>query len=196
MVYSFQIPSDSSKNCFGEPNRSPLGLGWYEKFQAKHHQRVLEDWMRPYFPTEVTVKPSEHKLKDVIGTHLGFCVSQRVKDLIEAAEPDIHQFLPVTLNYGPDKFPYFMLKIGHSKDCYDLSRSDVEYRTLEIEGKHIEVWMKKHAKPMAFNAEKIGNMQLFQNASGFSMLLVSDSLHDSMTKNNISGLQFEKQNEA
>ncbi len=149
--------------------------------------------MLPYFPTEVAVKPSEHQLKDVVSTHLAFCISQRAKNLIEAAEPKVHQFLPVTLNYGPDKFPYFLLKFGHSKDCYDLSRSDVMHRSFEFDGKRIESWMKRHAKPMVFSAAKVGNMQLFQNASGFPMQLMSDALHDRMMESKITGLQFEKQ---
>ncbi len=193
MVYSFDVPSDTTKNCFGEPNRSPSGLGWYERFRARHNQRIIEDWMRPYFPTEVTVRPSERKLKDVVSTHLALCISQRAKNLIEAAEPAVHQFLPVALNYGPDKFPYFLLKFGYSKDCYDLSRSDVMHRSFEFDGKRIEGWMKRHAKPMVFSAAKIGNMQLFQNATGFPMLLMSDTLHDTMMESKISGLQFEKQ---
>lgn len=192
MVYYVEIASEPNW-CFGEPDRSPSRLPWFGSFSAKHRLGKIDDWMREYYPSAVTVAPAEHTLRDVVSTHLGFCVAQKVKDLIESLEPNVHQFLPIHLHYGKETHPYYMMFIGHSRDCYDLAKSDVKWKRFERDGHQLEYWSKKHAVPMVFERSKIGTMHLFQNASGSRMLLMSAKLHDIFESNGITGLRYERQ---
>ena len=88
----------------------------------------IEDWMRDYFPSKLTVDPKS-KCDDFIITAGGisFC-SKKVKQLIEQLEPDIHQFWPVDLYHGDELKEYFMLRFGQAADCFDLERSNIRWK--------------------------------------------------------------------
>ena len=191
-IYYVEV-ADAPNNSFGEPDRSPAGLEWYERFHARHNQGKLEKWMLDYFPQNINVEPSESGLTDFIATHVGYCVSPRAKNLIEELEPGTHQFIPVLVRCASQKQRYYILRIGNSRDCYDLSRSDVRWRSTYARGQEIKFWIKRAARPIAFLRSEVGQMQLFQNDTGFPMILVSQHLHDLFEENGISGLKYERQ---
>lgn len=191
VVYQLDMALEPN-NCHGTPDKSPARLAWFRDFQNKRRAGIVEDWMRDYFPTAVIVDPSEGRLYDFVGTHLGYCVSERTKQLIEELEPKRHQFLPVELFYGATRRPYFILRIGESGDYYDLDKSDVGWNTLEAGGKKIRYWY-KNIGPMTFSSEKTRGKHLFQNQSGAQMTLISDELHELLQANNITGIRFQRQ---
>jgi uncharacterized protein DUF1629 len=193
LVYQLDLALEPGA-CYGTPNKSPARLAWFRNFQDKHRLGTIEDWMREYFPTAVIVDPGEGALHDVVGTHLGYCVSERTKALIEELEPKRHQFLPVELFYGATRRRYFILRIGETGDYYDLDKSDVAWDRLEVAERQIKFWHKKIG-PLSFSLEKTRGKHLFQNYSGTRMTLISDELYEMFQANNITGIRCQRQHD-
>ena len=88
-------------------------------------QSLIDTWC------EVTGKtPYEYwnPMRDVTNTHFGWLLSQRARDLIEALEPDVHQFFPFTVeqqNGTAIGRPFWLLNICNRIDAVVASRSTV-----------------------------------------------------------------------
>ena len=57
--------------------------------------------------------------------------SERFRDLVEALEPDVHQFFPVKMvrkSGAPISLPYFLLNVAQSFDCIIPEKSDLAWR--------------------------------------------------------------------
>ncbi len=193
MVYYFNL-ADEPNRAIGSSN---VYMGKYDWFSAVTSQKcdsTAEDWMLKYYPTSATIDEKEDKLYDLLKIDAMFTISQKLRDLIEKIEPDIHLYIPIAIEYGHQKYPYYILKFGVSEDCYNLEQSDVEWQEIPTGGgDRLKIWSKKYNIPLVFEKGKIQGKHLWQNATGYDMKFMSDELHALCIKHDVDGIKFEKQ---
>ena len=90
MVYMFNFGSLPNNYSGGGSDRTPNRQKWFEDLRPLSKQTgPIEDWMREFYPTIVTVDPKECRLLDFVVTDGGrYCISSRTKELIEQLEPN------------------------------------------------------------------------------------------------------------
>ncbi len=191
MVYMllFSPGPSFSDECLGFIDvERPVGLDWY--IPPVSNGGLIEDWMRKYFPNVVTVDPEHHNLKDFVIAGGMYFVSAKVKKIIERLEPNIHQFWKVKLSYGDATDKYYLFRCAILEDYFDLQASDVAWR--EVAGLKRKLWNKKPTIPVVLKKELIAEKHFWMSKTG-RYLLISDRLFELFHKENISGIDYEKQ---
>lgn len=182
---------------FFESIRDPTRQEWFPQL-PRERDGPVEDWMRPYYPREVFVDADESPLNHW-GMGLGgmYCVSAKVKTLIEQLESGVHQFLDVELRRGRDKkYPYHFLKFGRSFDCVDLEKSVVEWRERSYSGKIVRGWMPRPLHPLVVRSDLCRDAHLWQTATPPDLKFMSDKLYDLLSVYEaLTGLDCEQQQE-
>lgn len=193
MVYMIRFSYEHGR-CLGSADRTPSNEAWYEPPISS--DGIIEDWMRDYFPKVIQVDPSKGPLMDVLIVTGGmYCISQRVKDLVETLEPDLHQFLDVELQYGSEKHVYYLLRFGISEDFFDLEKSDIAWRSISLsDGKTIKFWHKMPTIPLTLKKEKVQGIHLWQGTGAAGVYkMISNEMYELFKAHDISGMIFEKQ---
>lgn len=163
------------------------------------------DWNAPipiemfvHYPTEAWAPPRKRPPTSwVAAGTLG--VSPDVKAAIEELEPNIHQFIPLTIKCGTRAehidYPYYSLRINQRIDDVLVEKSDVEWRTYEFEGAPtIRKWSKKQ-EPLVLPKASIKGKHLWGNRScslGLSMMS-GDLYHRLVERGLTKGLSFQQQ---
>jgi hypothetical protein len=175
--------------CLG--NRDLWSYEWFSSLSPSDQHGPVEDWMREFYPSMVSVDRNHAPLNEWGRLLDLFCVSAKVKNLIEQLEPATHQFLPVELRYGDKSHQYFILKFGHSIDAVDVEEANVEWMRNRIG------WFPPFpGHPLTLRREIIGNAQLWQNKSLPDLKFMSDALHDLLENNGATkGLLFQQHND-
>ncbi|CAN0496370.1 unnamed protein product, partial [Phaeothamnion confervicola] len=93
--------------------------------------------MSDYFATEAWVR-AKTKIPTPWMLANGYCVSNEVKAVIQALEPSMHQFVPITVKCGTKEHhstrSYFTLRINQRVDDVNVEESDVRWETNEFNG--------------------------------------------------------------
>lgn len=190
MVYLLKFSSETGK-CLGSTDvwiESPPP-DWY--VPPISNGGLIEEWMRDAFPKIVSVDPNDYDLKDfVIAAGGMYFVSPKIKKLIEQVEPDTHQFWEIKLQYGDIVHQYFLFRCATLEDYFDLQASDVAWR--EVAGLKRKLWNKKPTIPVVLKKELIANKHFWMSKNG-RYLLLSDELYELFQKENVSGVEYEKQ---
>ncbi len=153
--------------------------------------KVPTEWFKAW-PTIAIVVPSDKPLTPWLAAG-SYCISQDVKDIIEELAPDVHQFIPISVEAGPAgarrNNQYYSLHIANRADEVVVEKSDVEWRTTDIAKRR--VWRKNGA--MALPLASIKGKHLWRNRPCL-MYCMSGELHDRLQECNLlGGLELEKQ---
>lgn len=164
---------------------------WYEE----HFFPPFEDWQCEYFPSRYTLNPEISKPTDIV--MFGYWgMRDEIKQIIEAVEPGVHQFIPFKLIYGPEEkrmeLPYHTLAIGCWLEPIDLDKSDVDVsESLDPSGRPLH-WYKKWDVPTVLHKDKVSGHHLWVNSRRETY--VSTELYDRLIETGLgSGWKFEKQ---
>ncbi len=119
MIYNLFPTTDGAYNLYFEelngdydkvdmvdksPDRTPARISEVDAFRAG---REIET---EYLPTKLRPKKRKGKLPDLAIHRMGQICSQRFRDVIEALEPGVHQFVPVQIVWkdkSVDERPYY-----------------------------------------------------------------------------------------
>jgi hypothetical protein len=138
------------------------------------------------------VAPSDTPLSPWLAAG-SYCVNQDVKDIIEDLAPDVHQFIPISVEAGPADarriHQYYSLHIANRADEVVVEKSDVEWKTSLYNGQ--KFWSKNGA--MALPLASIKGKHLWRNRPCL-MNCMSGELHDRLQERNLLvGLELQKQ---
>lgn len=153
--------------------------------------KVAEDWLK-HWPSRAVADPKFGKPTAWVNA-AGYCVSPQVKDVIEELAPDVHQFIPLTLEAGPrgqrKEYAYYSIHVADRADEVVVEKSIVKWR--EMAG--TKYWSKRLDSPIVLPADSIIGKHLWWNRK-CNILLISGELHDRLVEHNLaSGLKFQKQ---
>src|SRR5690349_20439480 len=118
------------------------GVDWEAGTPIEYHGQVVA----------ATQKSSHESYPDFFKLGLQTMASERFRNLVEAVEPDVHQFFPVKLvnNLGGIVDPpYFLFNITQAYECIVIEKSDVHWH--EWDGRGVD------DKPMKFRRLRIGS---------------------------------------
>lgn len=158
----------------------------------------IPEYMFEYFPTEAWAPPRKHPPTPWVRGNGIWAVSEAVKQAIEALEPNVHQFIPLTVKCGTRAshvdYQYYSLRINQRIDDVLVERSDVNWESFEFKGKTVRSWRKKTA-PLVLPADSIRGKHLWWNkACALALKLVSGELYRSLEQNKLTkGLRVQKQ---
>ena len=121
-----------------------------------------------------------------------FFGDEKFKDIIEALEPGVHDFVPMELRYGTpeefETFPYYLVRPQQSFNPIDLEASDLKWF-----GKNSEHWRKKLGVPFTLRTELTEGRHLWS----YDVTFISDAVHDAIQKQGlVIGWALEKQLES
>ncbi len=111
-----------------------------------------------------TAKFSPDGPPDALFCGLMLC-SQAFKDIVEALEPDVHDFVPVTFYYLKKDHPYYVLR-PQIHEAVDVEASDVRWGE-SAEG--VAFWNKRPLVPVVLKPELIAGKHLWQQRVQFGL---------------------------
>lgn len=197
---AYMIDPDLGNVTGAIPNRdqaiSPMGRWSLETGGGK---KVPEEWLK-YWPSHAVADP-KFDTPTAWVTAAGYCVSPEVKDVIEDLAPDVHQFIPLTLEAGPKgrrkDYTYYSIHVADRADDVDLDKtiekSAVVWSEMTHNGRTIKYWSKRLNSPIVLPARSITGKHIWWNRK-CNILLMSGELHDRLVERGLaSGLKFQKQ---
>lgn len=150
-----------------------------------------------YYPRVAWVPPRKHAPTPWLGCY-GWVVSAEVKEIIEALEPGVHQFIPLTVKSGTRAnhvdYQYYSLRINQRIDDVLVEKSDVKWQTTEFKGNVVRAWLKKTA-PLVLPASSIRGKHLWWNkACALPLILISGELYRALVERKLTkGLRIQQQ---
>ncbi len=156
----YQIRGDLTRPC------SPIVVQGKEWFNDEVDPR--KNAGSPETPVRLnmrTAKFSPDGPPDALFGGLILC-SQAFKDIVEALEPEVHDFVPVTFYYLKKDHPYYVLR-SQILEAIDVEASDVRWGK-SAEG--IEFWNKRPLVPVVIRPELIIGKHLWQQRVQFGLV--------------------------
>ncbi|MBL8883846.1 MAG: hypothetical protein JNL45_12425 [Hyphomicrobium sp.] len=176
-----------------EIDRVPMQFDPLGKWQLETGggAKVPIEWFKAW-PTIAIVAPSDKPLTPWLAAG-SYCVNQDVKDIIEELAPDVHQFIPLSVEAGPADgrriHQYYSLHIANRADEVVVEKSNVVWEVNKYSAN--KVWRKN--KAMALPLASIKGKHLWRNRPCM-MYCMSGELHDRLQERNLlGGLELEKQ---
>lgn len=176
-----------------KPNQTPTSHKDFTKIP--HYAPIPEDMFK-YYASEAWVrarrKPTTWMIADF------YTVTEDVKGVIEALEPSIHQFIPITIKCGRKddyaSYNYFSLRINQRVDDVLVEKSDVRWSQLELQdGRVVSFWNKKE-EPIVLPRQSIEGKHLWWNTLSSNLMMMSGTLHDRLAERALTqGLRFQQQ---
>jgi len=140
---------------------------------------------------------NSHKSLPEIFRQSGFCVHQKFKDAVEGLEPDIHQFIPVTLlrkSGEPFEGQYYLMRVCQFIDAVIKEKSDLETGINENTGN--EVWYLRGDPHLTVEAKKIKGRHLWWGDTQLiGAYFCSDELHAIYEEQKMKKVDFYKMDE-
>ena len=130
---AYEFKQDFSSMTEAEVDRVPMQYDPLGRWQLETGggAKVPEEWFKAW-PTKAIVAPSDKPLSAWLAAG-GYCVSADVKRVIETLAPDVHQFIPLTVEAGPvtdrKTHQYYSLHIAERSDDVVIERSEGEWIT-------------------------------------------------------------------
>ena len=192
-AYWFDVKE--SERTVAKPNSDPFTIREFRQYDWS--SPIPEDLLKHY-PTEAWAPARKTPPSSWAGAY-GHAVSPDVKAAIEELEPNIHQFIPLTIKCGTRAehvdYQYYSLRINQRIDDVLAEKSDVEWRTYEFEGAPtIRKWSKKQ-EPLVLPKASIKGKHLWWNrASSLEMSMMSGELYHQLVERGLTkGLSFQRQ---
>ncbi len=142
------------------------------------------------FPTDARVRSSTQNPPDFL-TLAGWGVSERMKDIVEGVEPDVHQFVPVTIylrNGKPTPKRYFAVVLGN------LARDQIddELTTLRRnpKGKIEPPDSSGNRGTIKVNRNETRDWHAWFSRDIYDKFTISDELHAAIRREKIPGIDF------
>ena len=174
MVY---LISDSYERTFDLEFADHVGSDWY------HIDACCQepDYRPPQVPLIATMAIEDYAPDEppaVIGAAYAFFCNDGFREVIEVLEPDVHDFVPMTLRYGHDddavEYPYYVVRPQLFVDALDVTQSDVDWcRFLTGD----QYWRKKLNVPLRLAAPLLTGKHLWRTTANFGYTLISNAVH-------------------
>lgn len=195
--FDTQVPDGPLKERLRWPNRYHVYA--MEKFHSEPGSRSpynflpIEAPLHHEWPDTYQTKRTQEKLGALLITESGFlAVEERLKALIEALEPGVHDFRPIRIVTPRGKdYPaaYHVLRIGNFRDSFrpDLTDSTAIFGAPDNYTAHAT---RKHYAKVAMSLEAIGGAHLWRERTLTEpSICLSDHLQDAIT---MAGLRLMK----
>lgn len=175
----------------GPRDRNSPGYPW---FGSSDVPRMLDGWpwQIPDRPFVDQFKEQQGDLVDIVSTSfITYAISQRVIDMIEAIEPNVHQYLPYQMlqpdsSVHPDK--RWLLNVCTRAEVVDIERSNVQWAKppsdrwfIDAPGERRLLVKAKEARSRAIWSEWRYN--------GAQTTLISDALWNALQASGVRGWQ-------
>lgn len=153
--------------------------------------KMPTEWFKAW-PTKAIVAPSDTPLSPWLAGG-SYCVTEEIKNIIEDLAPNVHQFIPISVEAGPVNhrkiYQYYSLHIANRADEVVVEKSDVEWKTFLATGE--KFWSKNGA--VALPLSSIKGKHLWRNRRCL-MFCMSGELHDRLHECGLlGGLELQKQ---
>ncbi len=140
----------------------------------------LPDAVIDTYPKYAVLESSHKNLPNIFTVPGGSCVNQTLRDLIEALEPNVHQFIPIALfdkkkNGIEGNFKFLI--IAQQLNSIIRAKSSVMMDTGLIIGKKITMI-----------SQQIQGKHLWRERNTISQFFISDELHDQFEKRKFKGI--------
>lgn len=139
---------------------------------------------------EAKLRTSHKALPDIFQLAGDICISERIKDIIESAEPQIHQFFELSLLQRDDvpfEGRYFLLNICQVLDSIVIEKSSFNF----IAGEYSNIFVTKDKSSQVrrtVKGDKIFNKQVWREAVYMKEFYISDHIFSEFQKFNAKGI--------
>ncbi len=159
----YQIRGDLTRPC------SPIVVQGKEWFNDEVDPR--KNAGSPETPVRLnmrTAKFSPDGPPDALFGGLILC-SQAFKDIVEALEPEVHDFVPVTFYYLKKDHPYYVLR-SQILEAIDVEASTQADAIEWVDNGREQFWRERPNVPLVLDAEQVTNKHLWQQRVQFGLV--------------------------
>ena len=187
---------------------------WMDKVERppEEYRKIYLEWIKkhPLFPHRhnpliIGTKAmliSRHKvIYDMFNGPAGPCCSQKFKDLVDELEPDIHEFIPISLYWKNGEQidgSFYLFSMLQVLDTMIPEKSSIEWR--KMKDRDYFYWCETEPpirEYFTLDAKAIEGKHLWwEEKVKLSMELCSDTFHDEFQKRDLKCLEFKKISEA
>ncbi|NJM83757.1 MAG: hypothetical protein HC844_16030 [Tabrizicola sp.] len=165
-------------------DRTPdvLSSGWNFKTGEKRLGRALKP---DNIPSKFRWGGAASRMPDIMLSHDVILVGDKVKSIIEALEPRVHQFFPLeTWCRGNQAGPrMYLLNI-----CNRLDSVDREKTTKQFVYEHR--WKTEGQGELVFNLDQIGDHKLWHDKHIYDILFLADDVRVAFEAVNVTGVKY------
>lgn len=160
----------------------PVRFPWYDKLMREDPCRPLDAWMFDYFPSVALVDSDRHGLLTDWLAYGFDGIRSRTRDIIEALEPGVHQFIPLKVRYTHhgkgETHDFFTLKINQRADlCLE---SEMEFTFEQLLPNRPPVRRRRLGTPYVFRRNDIRNLHLWRQFEPEPEFLMSTPLKEAL----------------
>jgi hypothetical protein len=177
------LDGDIRKTEYVDRTKDVLSVGFSFKTGEKRLGRVLKP---DNIPTKFRWGGSAARMPDVVLAYSVILVNDKVRDIVEALEPGIHQFFPLeTLTRGDVPGPrMYLMNI-----CNRLDSVDRAHTTRVLERGHS--WKtNQNPETLVFSLAQIGEAQLWHDKHLFDTLLITDAVKEAFDSAKVTGFTY------
>ncbi len=109
---------------------------------------------------------------DVIGDGDALFCSQAFKDIAEALEPEVHDFVPATVYYSKKDYPYYVLR-PQIHEAIDVEASTQVDAIEWVDNGRERFWMERPNVPLVLDAEQVTGKHLWQQRVQFGLFAIN-----------------------
>ena len=174
MVY---LISDCYERPFNLEFTDPISSDWYHIDAGSQ----AADYRSPAAALTATLAVEDYAPDEppaAFGAGYAFFCNDAFREIIEVLEPEVHDFVPMTLRYGEDQeevdFPFYVVRPQVFIDALDVTRSDIDWCRI-LTGDHY--WRKKLNVPLRLAAPLLAGKHLWRTTASFGYTLISNAVY-------------------
>ncbi|MBL0375290.1 hypothetical protein JJB09_25065 [Rhizobium sp. KVB221] len=152
-------------------------------------------------PEHLVLDKPRARLRDIFKTHNGaLVVSEKLRALMEEMDPDLHQFMPVSIDNRVEPGRWFILNVHAKQDSVIDDQSDVRPNSGSPANSHEIMYFKyfpaqKGHINATINSARLGGLHVWRERRYPDSLLVSDAFHAELKRRKIEFFEMRKARE-